>query len=926
MNTQSLRNKIEDVQCYVINEECDILLLTETWLNDKETFLYNLKNYKAVHSCRKTRGGGASIYIKDTIQFRELDKSNDSDKINWACIGVGDQNLKISVVYKPPSISCTELQTFLESVLLKYPKRHLVVGDFNVNLLDHSKDVSNYKNLITLSNFKIHNVITEENATRVTSNTKSIIDHVLSDRFSNLSCRVTIVNTSLSDHKSLSITIKENIKIIPKKTKQEVKIIDYQRFQNTFRQKLSIENVSSFRELIDLITKSRKESLIIKVFNIRENNEWINREVLEMMRQRDLLYNRKIHNPGNLRLDAEFKDIKNRINNRIKSLKNRYFKGQWERAGTDPKKQWRFINRFFKNKISEGNINCIEVNGRQTGDSVSIANGLNNHFSGIGETIVNDLEREMLGLRRGGVDLDSCDEIVCNNSMEVELTDRAEILETILELKQNSAPGHDEVSVRDVINLKEDLADVLTKLVNNVLVNGIFPNELKMSKISPIFKSGNKRCLNNYRPISVLSIFSKILEKIIKKRMLKHINKNIKMDQYQYGFLKNSSTLSATIDFVNHVSRALDAGMIVTVVYVDLSKAFDVVSIRILLKKLEQMGFRGMALSIVKTYLEDRCQYVKTNNINSELRSSTHGVPQGSVLGPLLYSLYVLNLKNSQLKARYFTFADDTALVYTGMNETVMCREINSDLGRYVNWLYSNRLKINIEKTKYMVFIQKNKHIGDMNIQINKITLEKVTQIKYLGLMIDDKLNWNEHLEKITNKIVPMISYMFRCRNYLTRKTKLMIYSAFFLSHFRYLMPVWGMCNKTKFNKMQILQNKILKILYNYERLVSTDLLYSELEMHKLGTLLQIEQCKLIYNILNNHQKTNCHIIISNQVHNYETRIISNIYQINTRTDIGLYNPIVNASKIFNKLPREIKTIDSYNIFVKRMKAHFFNM
>ena len=203
------------------------------------------------------------------------------------------------------------------------------------------------------------------------------------------------------------------------------------------------------------------------------------------------------------------------------------------------------------------------------------------------------------------------------------------------------------------------------------------------------------------------------------------------------------------------------------------------VSIDILLGKLLRMGFGGIMYSLIESYLLDRNQYVKLQETSSEWLSSAYGVPQGSVLGPLLYSLYVLNLKLANLDARYFTFADDTVLLYTGTDEITLNHRVNNDLGAYLEWLFSNKLKINIEKTKYIVFKQKNKIINELYININGVSIEKVMCIKYLGLIVDENLNWSPHITKISEKIVSMLSALYKSRDYLSIKSKFQVYNAF---------------------------------------------------------------------------------------------------------------------------------------------------
>lgn len=282
----------------------------------------------------------------------------------------------------------------------------------------------------------------------------------------------------------------------------------------------------------------------------------------------------------------------------------------------------------------------------------------------------------------------------------------------------------------------------------------------------------------------------------------------------------------------------------------------------------------------------------------------------------------MLNLKYANLKARYFTFADDTILVYTGDEERALNNIVNEDLNLYLNWLYYNKLKINIDKTKYMIFKQKNKQIDYIHINMNNLTLEEVQDIKYLGLIIDNNLNWSQHIKLLSNKILSMIPIIYKCRNYLTNKTKLKIYNAFFLSHFRYQIPIWGTCGETNFKSAQILQNKVLKILFNYNWLTSTEMLYRELKISKLETIFRLEQAKLMYKIINNKQRCNINILMSNNVHNHETRSQNNIYCKTTKTNIGLNNPIVQASKTYNKIPEDIKNHNKYYQFIKHVKLY----
>jgi len=258
-------------------------------------------------------------------------------------------------------------------------------------------------------------------------------------------------------------------------------------------------------------------------------------------------------------------------------------------------------------------------------------------------------------------------------------------------------------------------------------------------------------------------------------------------------------------------------------------------------------------------------------------------------------------------------------MVYSGTEEKALQAKVNEDLSTYQNWLYSNRLKINIDKTKYMIFKQKNKNVGQIDVTINNLRIEEVKQIKYLGLIIDNSLNWSQHVQHVINKITPMLPIIYRCRDYLTNKSKNNLYNAFFLSHLRYLIPIWGTCGKTLFSSIINIQNKILKILFNYNRLSNTDALYIDLGDPRVNTILELDQIKLMYRIIHKDQKSNINILFNNDVHSYTTRSQNNIYCYNlgTRTNIGLNDPLYQASKIYNTLPENIRNFKKFKTFVR---------
>ncbi|XP_050297638.1 probable RNA-directed DNA polymerase from transposon BS isoform X1 [Anthonomus grandis grandis] len=767
--------------------------------------------------------------------------------------------------------------------------------------------------MVALNNFCFVNEISPASATRV-SQSRTIIDHVICTTNKKNECDISVEDTSLSDHRKICLEISANIRKFKPGIFVQRPVLNIQKFKQKLQDKLIEENIDSFQNLINVISNCKIKSTINKKIKCRQNNDWITPDLLILIKEKELAYKKYKKAPENNNFKLNFTRLKNSLNNKIKALKNAYFKNKWAQAAQNTRKQWDTINLFLNNNSTKSNINQIEINGLLENDDKKIADSLNKYFTEVGATIIEDMRTDTKNILK-----QDFKEIKCDNSIFFEPTDSNEISNIILSLKRNAAPGHDKITILDLTNIKEYILNILVILINNAFNIGEFPPDLKISKVCPIHKYGPKTQLNNYRPISIISVFSKIIETVIKRRMMSFIEKYISYDLYQYGFLKNSSTLSATIDLLNYVSANLDQGKIVIAVFVDLRKAFDVVNHDILLNKLEEMGFRGSALSLIGSYLLNRRQYVHVNNKESNILTFNCGVPQGSVLGPLLYSLYVLSLWVAGLDAQYYTFADDTVLLYSDNDCDRLVNRVNDDLTKYSQWLLQNNLKINLDKTKYILFKQKNKTINQVRICLNGATLENVNNIKYLGLTLDENLNWNAHIDYLKSKIILFTGAFYKCKHFLSNAAKYKIYNAYFLSNLRYLIPVWGTCCKYNFQRVEILQSKVLKILFNLDYFMHAGDIFEILKIHSISHILKIEQAKLIFKIINKLQKSNYTIVYSSEIHAHNLRN-NNIRLSSARTNIALRNPINAATQTYNDLSYEIKQEVSYYKFIRMVK------
>ena len=308
----------------------------------------------------------------------------------------------------------------------------------------------------------------------------------------------------------------------------------------------------------------------------------------------------------------------------------------------------------------------------------------------------------------------------------------------------------------------------LLYICNLSLDTGIFPDQLKISKVIPIFKKGTKTEMSNYRPISITNPIAKIIERLLHVRMTNYLEKFKILYDFQFGFRKNYSTSIAVIDVVNMIQNELFQGNYVLGVFMDLQKAFDTVNIQILLAKLEHYGFRGPYLDWFNSYLTNRLQFTEVNGASSLSRTVTCGIPQGTVLGPLLFLLYINDIANSVTKSQIKLFADDSNLFVISENPKTLFNLANNELCNLSQWIKANKLHINYEKTNYILFEPSKRAVATLDLNniptllLDGHTIERVNVVKYLGVLINENLSWCEHISHLVNKVSRLSGILYR--------------------------------------------------------------------------------------------------------------------------------------------------------------------
>lgn len=484
-------------------------------------------------------------------------------------------------------------------------------------------------------------------------------------------------------------------------------------------------------------------------------------------------------------------------------------------------------------------------------------------------------------------------------------TDPQEILAILKNVKAKQSTGHDNLSTNLLKSMKESLSIPLSKIVNKSLQSGIVPACLKLAKVVPIYKTKDKMQLTNYRPISLLPSISKILEKVVHKRVSKFLETNNILFDNQFGFRQNRSTIDAITKFTTDISKSLNEKQSTLAIFLDLSKAFDTIDHAILLHKLEYYGIRGVALEWFRNYLTNRTQYAHYLGTNSTTSTIKCGVPQGSVLGPLLFILYTNDLPNVIKHSNSILFADDTTIYLSGKDVNKLYTIMNKELDSLTDWFRANKLSLNVSKTNYMLLTNSHHPNPNNEIKLNNQTIDKCNHVKFLGLYIDEKLKWNEHTDAVKKKISKSYFAINKIKYILPRRNLVTLYYTLVYPHLTYGITIWGGAHDIHLKKIIIFQKKLIRLISNVPYNSHTGTLFKTLNLLKFHDIYELCIAKYVYKFLNKslpHALSNI-FTLSHDRHYHKTRHSTalNLEPPNITIETSRRSILTNA--IWNKIP-----------------------
>ena len=781
-----------------------------------------------------------------------------------------------------------------------------------MNLLNLDSDPEIEKYFDTLTSNKFMPLITCP--TRFGKTSKTLIDNIFFNQFSPdiISGNLTV---GISDHVPQFALVPYNYPNTVKITNPYKKIRKYKQINLAkFNQDLDSINwamdpsedinrygnnfLNVFNQLIDV--HAPLTNIKITKSKIKQNlKPWINKDILKLIKTKDKIHAKYIKESNQAHKQAlhnEYKSKKNQITQLIRCSKRDYYNKFFQENNNNIKKLWQGINQIInKTKGNGASPVCIEIdvdgNTKTVTEPKEIANEFNKHYSTVAEKILQ--KRKYPGNKTFHQYLSKPNP----KSFMFKPTSPAEVEDIISKFDTTKSTGPNSIPRQLILSVSKSISTPLANIFNSSLINGICPEFLKLSTVIPIFKKNSKLLVENYRPISLLSNINKILEKIIFKRLYSFLEETNSIYNLQFGFRQRHSTNHALLCMTQQIKDIIDNGNIAIGVFVDFQKAFDTVNHKILLRKLEHYGVRGVTNDWFSSYLSKRSQYVKINGSESKISKIDHGVPQGSVLGPLLFLVYINDLHTCIHHSTVRHFADDTNLLFSTdkskPRNSNITRNLNKDLKALNHWLLANKISLNSTKTELIYFRNKNTLIPKTKIKLNGVRLMATSDVQYVGLTFDEHLTFNNHIKLLNAKLKRANNLIAVSRHYVPKELLLQIYYGQFYSHLTYGCQLWGQ-NENRINQTSVLQRKAVRLMTFSHYQAHTNPLFNTLKVLKLTDIVKLN------NILFTH----------NTINNKSPKIFNNFFTLKQSTHQHLTTNNINSA---HSIPKGSLDIPTYN-------------
>ena len=834
LNCRSLYKKLDQISHLYSNY--DIICCTETWLDKSHTssmlIIPNMTMYRLDR--QNKRGGGVCIYVamKWAKYVNQLDLFSltlpDIEIITVSISKPVFRKLLISCVYRPPNSKVDICHDKIKDLIChseRIDSELWVLGDLNIDYLIRDKpDVKKF--ITTFRSYGLNQLITD--ITRPFKNSGTCIDWIITSSPFVLNSGVDI--HLISDHLPVYCTRKKKREHY--KT-ESVDARDYAKYNvENLRYLLGETNWDAYDASNDpnemyVILLERLYSILSIMCPLRRFKQrvpsvnWINRDIYKAIRTRKFYVSlfKLTRRNEHLRLSHIWR---NKVNSMIDKAKSTYIKSQLDRHTKNPKKFWRLINSFLDNRtVSLGDITFKDT---ITGENIikgSEASFLNNYFVNIATRLGLDANTDY---GADNLPLYDIQDILSFETIEIGADETLRLAKDI-DISKASC----------ILNINK-----FSRLFTTSLMYGVFPRSWATGFVNVIPKVGDLNEPSNWRPITQTNIYAKTLEKIVHKRLLAHVLDNNILSKYQFGFLPGKSTQLAVFDLLKHVYSSLNNKKIFGAACLDISKAFDCINHDLLISKLRKMGVSDMTINWFKSYL-DRTQQLTFNEITSECISVRSGIGQGTIVGPLIFLLYINDIVLSLPNVHINMYADDCILYSTGNSWDQVRARLQIGLNGFDEWCRNNSLVLNISKSKCLLVASRSKLSKinyDVRLSVRNTTLDFVKKFLYLGVYLDSEMTLQSLISHVKKIVTSKVKTLYRIRRYITTKCAISIYKQTILPLFDYAGFLLISCNKKDRGDLQIIQNNCLRMCYNVRLLDRLSLI----ELHREANLVSLEQ------------------------------------------------------------------------------------
>ena len=830
-NIRSLRKSWTQFLCTVYKclSTMDVIILTETNIKKIESPFYQLDGYVKYELLKP---GGIMIFVKD----RYISSHNNCDSLSCDILHVSVEtsknvNLDIYGVYRHPKENRLDFINELANVILTNTNNTvLFCGDININLNDIDTDtvVKRYDSTLCESGFMrcISGNTREE--WKEDAITASCIDHIYFRGYCGVNSAV--IQSKIADHYAVCVSLDISGQIDNRdiNSASTMKYNDTKIMENvnsfTYSNELKEKNVNDlYNHLRTSINLGALSEVTVKPKDRKEVGlkPWMNKNLHQLLKERDRLFKISKNNKSNLKHRDAYKSFRNFVDKQTKLAVKTYYESQLSENGNNVRKTWNLIN----GALGKNAASVDDTIGRHLGKVFSETDIVEN----FAKTFVNDVNKVIHECDNRISEYVRCN--VASSSFYMPPAKTSDVLSIVNSMCDKLSPGYDNLRPRDLKLFANVHPEVITDLVNKSLSEGVVPDELKISICRPIYKKGSYLDYVNYRPVCEQSMFSKIMETYVAQKVMDYAQKYNFIHKYQYAYQRKKGTEILLEDFSSYINNELNRGRSVLCLFIDFSKAFDTINHKLLLQTLENIGIRGNVLKWFKSYLQNRRMTVRFKNRFSKKYTTSHGVPQGSVLGPLLFILFLNDIFKVCLYCKIYIYADDIVLIVSHYNVRDALDMMQRDFNEILKWTHDNYLIINSSKSKVMLIKRPNTLVQSrISVVSHKYdclhnnmfhcecpNLEEVFMYPYLGVTVDATFSWTRHIDSLNKKLKNITVALYNLRTKLPSPTLRMVYVALAESIIRYGIGSWGAASDTYINEIKERQIIMLKTIMWYK-------------------------------------------------------------------------------------------------------------